>query len=386
MKKLFYYGLNSFLYLLAKVIKKNSNIWLFSAWFGEKYADNSKYLFEYINKNHPEIRAVWISNNLTVVKQLNDQGYQAYKTYSLMGIYHGLLAKYSIFVHSNSSDCMMFLNTPKTKLVQLWHGIPLKKIGFDDTIYTSKKQASRIKTILFPFAYETFDLVIACSEEDRKNFSSAFKSHNVVITGYPRNDDLAKIKNKGLGYNIIYLPTFRNGMGSTLDLFSDYNFELSKWKEKLKITNITFYIKMHPVNLPTKNILETFSACENIVFLCDEDVADVLPKMDILITDYSSVYFDYLLTNNPIIFTPFDYDKYVSKDRQLYYNYSDVTPGPKCDDWGQVLEWIMRFKENNCLYADERKIAKNKFHQYHDSRSCERVFQEIKLLNYDNAK
>jgi len=105
-----------------------------------------------------------------------------------------------------------------------------------------------------------------------------------------------------------------------------------------------------------------------------------------LITDYSSVYFDFLLTDRPIIFAPFDYDSYIAKDRELYYDYDKVTPGPKCKDWDEVLDWIEKFKTNPSLYQKERAKAKDKFHKYKDNKNSRRVFKEIVELGEVNAK
>jgi CDP-glycerol glycerophosphotransferase (TagB/SpsB family) len=109
----------------------------------------------------------------------------------------------------------------------------------------------------------------------------------------------------------------------------------------------------------------------------EQDIYSVVPDYDILITDYSSIFFDYLLSDNPIIFAPFDYEKYITKDRELYYDYDEVTPGPKCKNWEEVLEWIVKFKENPNLFKKEREEVKNRFHKYHDGKNCERVYEEI---------
>ncbi len=134
---------------------------------------------------------------------------------------------------------------------------------------------------------------------------------------------------------------------------------------------------MHPVNKPKKELLEQFILYENINFLDELHVAEILPLADMLITDYSSIYFDYLLTNKPIIFTPFDYEKYITKDRELYYDYNEVTPGPKCNDWNEVLEWIKKFEENSNLFQEKRYKIKNKFHKYQDNKRCGKVINAI---------
>ena len=376
LKKLFVYNVNLLLYWISKLIPKDEKIWIFGAWFGDKYGDNSKYLFEYILKNHPELRAVWITRNIDVIRELQSKGCEVYLMYSWKAIVLGLRAKYSIFVQSNMTDCMPFLNNGKTFNIQLWHGIPLKKIGYDDVLFTKKEKVNKNKELLFPFLREYYHFIPASSLEDKKHLATAFKNQNIKITGYPRNDNLFNNKESSIS-TITYLPTFRDNVGSSVDLFSEFNFNVEKWNQKLEELSMRLNIKMHPVNKPNHKLLKIFLQYKNINFLDNVDASEILTTTNILITDYSSVYFDFLLTDRPIIFTPFDYEKYIIKDRELYYNYDEVTPGPKCKNWNEVLESIEKFKKDSTLYAKERKIVKDRFHKYQDNKSCKRVYNEI---------
>lgn len=376
---------NLLLYWISRLVPKDENIWIFGAWFGTKYSDNSRFLYEYIINNHREIRAIWITQDDDIIKELDEKGYEVYRVYSLKSILLGLRAKCSIFVQSNSSDCMFFLNNKNTKLIQLWHGIPLKKIGFDNNLIDHNDIKIKKRTSIFPFLEEEYDLIISSSIEDQGKFITAFRNSNVYITGYPRNDKLLDKKMSKI-FTITYLPTFRDSIGDKIDLFSRYNFDLEKWNNYLFENRIILNIKLHPVNKLKDEVLLRFKECKNIHFLDEVDVAEVLPITNILITDYSSVYFDYLLTDNPIIFTPFDYEKYITKDRELYYNYNEVTPGPKCKDWGEVLDWISKFRENPELFKDRREKIKNRFHQFDDGNNCKRVYEKIIKTRIKNAK
>ena len=389
-KKLFIYTAMLPLYWLSYLIPKDKNLWVFGAWFGERYADNSKYLFEYLNKYHPEIKAIWLTNSKTVYSSLRKKGYKVFLTKSLSGIWLALRAKLAVVCQSKKEDLYPFINGNKTPVIQLWHGIPLKKIGYDDTLYSYKHKKFRfekLKKIIFPFLEENYALFIATSEETKKIFSHAFKIdiEKVKVTGYPRNDTLL-LKNQSIKGNvikIIYLPTFRKDRGEEIDLFEPYGFNVEKMDPILKELNAEIYIKLHPVNNIPKRILNQIHSSNKIKFLESYvDLYEILNKFDILITDYSSVYFDYLLTDKPIIFAPFDIDEYQKQDREFYYEYDEVTPGPKCKNWDEVLEWIKKFKENPNLYSEERKKIRDRFHKYQDGKSCERVYQEIrKLLN-----
>mgnify|MGYP001253641565 FL=1 len=381
--KLIFYAFHLPLYLISLLIPKNKNIWIFGGWFGEQYSDNTKYLFEYINRNHPEIKAVWLSRNKEVINLIRNKGFKAYYCYSIYGYLYSALAKICI-VNIGIGDVNKFI--PPPIIINLWHGIPLKKIGYDDVISNSKiGKYKDLKKFLFPFIRyrEDVNLAIACSEEDQSHLSTALKipKECVKITGYPRNDNiLVSTNQKILKYNVSYLPTFRGGINDKVDLFSNFGFDIVKWNNELGKLSVFLNIKMHPVNKPQDRLLEEFKHCKNISFLDEIDVAELLPNTQILITDYSSVFFDYLLMDRPIIFAPFDYEEYITKDRELYYDYNEVTPGPKCRNWDEVLEWIEKFKNNPALYAEERRKLRNRFHKYQDGKSCERVYKEIDKL------
>ncbi|MBL4866101.1 MAG: CDP-glycerol glycerophosphotransferase family protein [Pseudomonadales bacterium] len=369
-------------YLISKLVPKDENVWMFGSWFGEKYADNSRFLFEYVNNEQPRIRAIWISRDRDIIRNLRTLGYEAYYLYSPKAILLSMRCMFSVFVQSNKDDVLMHLNNGKTKLIQLWHGIPLKKIGYDDQLAGHhNNEEMGVKKLLFPYAFERHDLVISCGVEDQSNFVSAFRNNNVSITGYPRNDilfrvDTDKIRTK----SIVYLPTYREGVGHNVDMFSNFSFDLVEWQKYLSAEGVVLYIKMHPVNVPPDKVVKLLSQSRHIVFLGDVDVGELLTEADLLITDYSSVYFDYLLTGKPIIFAPFDYSNYLQNERDLYYQYEDLTPGPKCKDWCEVLKWTNKFKKDASIYSLERTRIKNRFHEFQDGFSSERVFRQMELL------
>jgi CDP-glycerol glycerophosphotransferase len=369
-------------YILSRFVPKNKKVWIFGEWYGQRYGDNSKYLFVYINKYQKGIKAIWLSTSKQIVSQINLSGFDAYSKYSFLGIYYSLIAGASIFVESNSSDCSILLNNGKTKLIQLWHAIPLKKIGLDDKIFIKQNRKTLNRIIKF-FYNEKISMVIANSKYDKKSFLSANSNINkddIIITGYPRNDILKIDDDNRVNRKIIYLPTFRGEIGSEIDFFMPYNFNLSSWQKYLEENSTTLIIKMHPVNKPKNEIIKLFDRSNNIDLLIEADIYELLPHIDLLITDYSSVYFDYLLTGKPIIFAPFDHNKYITQDRELYYDYNSVTPGPKCKNWDEILNWVEIFKKDPNNYRSERDKILKKFFVYRDNKNSKRVFEEILTL------
>ena len=377
LKKLFVYNVNLLLYWISKLIPKDEKIWIFGAWFGDKYGDNSKYLFEYVTNNYPEIKAIWLTKDKSTLEIIQKKGYKVYKTHSFKGYYYSIKASIS-FVSTSFNDINHYVFTGI--YINLWHGIPLKKIVYDDKLTNSIDYNSlqkKFSRMLFPFIYlpEDFNYIIASSKDETKNLATAFKKNikDILITGLPRNDVFDQ--NKRSMKKVIYMPTHRNE--GELDIATMFLDDLDTINKNFISLNLELYIKLHYYHM--KNIdLQNYS---NIFIIKDEDIEQdiysVINDFDLLITDYSSIYFDFLLTDRPIIFTPFDYEEYLSKDRELYYNYDEVTPGPKCKNWNEVLESIEKFKKDSTLYAKERKIVKDRFHKYQDNKSCKRVYNEI---------
>ncbi len=376
------YIVNLPLYWISSLLPKEEKLWVFGAWFGKRYSDNPKYLFEYVSENHPEIDAIWLTKTDEVVEDVRNKGYKAYSLYSAKGFAYCMKAKYVFCCQSVRADLLPFMLSKSQFNVQLWHGTPIKKIHFDSFADTLPRRLIRkTKGAIFPFLNEHYDLMLSSSETDRKLFSTAFDLpiEKIVVTGYPRNDVL--VSKKEAKRKIVYLPTFRDSQGDNFDLFTSFDFDLDKLSTTLKKYEAEFYIKTHPVNSLSNHFLEALTDVDNIHLLDVADVYEVLAEFDMLVTDYSSIYIDYLLTNNPIVFAPFDIDSYMVNDRGFYYEYDRVTPGPKCRNWEEVYMQIDKLLKDPLLYSDARLQVRSMFHLHNDSKSCRRVVQAVSLLS-----
>lgn len=374
---------------LLKIIPKNKNVWVYGAWMGKSYGDNSKYFFEYANKlnklNESNIKHVWITRSSATIDSLRKKGYLSFHPHSMKGLFYSSIAYYSIFTHSIQSDISWVANNGRTRRIQLWHGVPLKKIGKDDSIFTSKPKSriifDKIINKAFPFKCEKYDLMVACSEQDEKSFMSAFDVVNIQKIGYPRNDQLvgSGTRLKKRLNNVLYMPTFRGDVSGSFDLFDRYGFSVEEIDRRMDVAGCCLYIKTHPVNKANDNVASKIARSRNIKILDETlDAIDLLRDCDILITDYSSVYFDYLLTERPIIFAPFDIKEYVKKDRELYYDYDTVTPGPKCMNWYQILDCIENIIDDPEWYHEQRRIICDTFHENKLGNSSSMLY---KILN-----
>ena len=115
------------------------------------------------------------------------------------------------------------------------------------------------------------------------------------------------------------------------------------------------------------------------------DIYQNLACNDVLITDYSGAYIDFLLLDKPVVMAAIDLDEYMSLDRELYYNYPDICPSDPCKDWPQVFNELER-----CLKGefDKQRLArlKSNFHKYSDGFSSRRSYEAIKSYQKSNLK
>ena len=146
----------------------------------------------------------------------------------------------------------------------------------------------------------------------------------------------------------------------------------------MKDTNSILLLKSHP----GVKSFEVPKDSSNIL-IYKEDSYEIMNKVDILLTDFSSIYFDFLLLNRPIIFTPFDLERYVD-GTPLYYEYDEVTPGPKAKNWTEVVSNLEKIIGGDDAYADRRNITNLKFNKFRDANNCQRIVDFIKQKSYEN--
>jgi len=374
------------IWLLAKLVPKSKYLWVFGAWFGDRYSDNPKWLFEYVSASVPNIRAIWLSRDKRLVRSLRERGIESYYSYSIKGYWYSARALVGI-VCQGLTDINRFVTPPF--LVNTWHGTPIKKVLKDDK--GARYAKSKIQKLL-PFFenLNRYQLVTAESEIEAEILKRSFSSAVVEVSGQPRNDVLVKCETfddstqeqegSYAPKRILYLPTHR--MEGKSRTFSQLAAEFANLDPLLRHLNALLLIKLHYCHQDeAKELAQKLSGSKNVRVLLDEelggDVYPLLASCDILITDYSSVYVDFLLTERPIIFYCFDLQTYMAVDRGFNFDYNEVTPGPKCFNLDEVADWIQRFLEDDSPYKRERKELKDKFHRWHDGLNSKRVSETI---------
>lgn len=286
---------------------------------------------------------IYFTNNPTAARKMFPETVKIISN-PIKGFFHQLSSKY-VFVEQNGHQWMC-RPAHKQLMVQLWHGTPIKKVG-------------NLNHTTHWFSYDdVFSRVLAPSEYAwsimRKCFS--YSDNKKIICPYPRCDELlnqnAKDLRKKLGLDDksrigVWLPTFRTAYYEThgsndapdFPILTENNINILNGL--LKRSNTTVIVKMHVLQRRLPFFDTNYS---NIIFMDNAALVDMemslyslLGASDCLISDYSSVIFDYLLVNKPIVFTVDDYYSYKDNRGFIDEDMFNNVPGPTAHDVEELV-------------------------------------------------
>ncbi|MGU5592807.1 CDP-glycerol glycerophosphotransferase family protein [Aeromonas sanarellii] len=362
-------------YYISYFFPKQKNLWVFGS-FGI-FNDNSRYFYEYVVTHHPEIRAVWISSKIKSIELAGNVG-EAYSINSVLGFILSMRAK--VFVFSAYTSDICWYTCAGAVKVNLWHGVPLKKIEYDINtlpLINVFKNSNFFSKFRNPHAHIKCDLVLSPSKYVAEySFVSAFRLNgfdDIVVSKYPRVSRIESISNHlNYDYNeftFLYAPTWRDGGGDFIKLSGiDFN----ALNSKLKSMNARMIVKLHP----STNFNLDFESFGNITIANNQsDPCELMAVADCLVTDYSSIYFDYLVLDRPIIFFPFDLDDYM-KGRELYFGYETHTPGIIIKEFTLLLNEIENVIKNKDMFKAYRAKTRATF-MYECENPNEVIFNAI---------
>lgn len=344
------------IYPFSFLLPRSSRRMVFGSYHGS-FSDNSKYLFIYALEHCPDKDICWLSINRATVRRVKQLGLPAYWVFTPIGIWKALRAKYW-FVNSYASD-ILFCLSGRVTIVNLWHGVGLKRCDFN---ITSGALAERFVKQTFkerfyhPESFRRPDYVVSSTDFQSSMFATAFRVpvEKCLNLGYPRNTILTKPKNEVLAFVqrlepkstealinkisafatvYMYMPTWRD---SQLNVFAQ-QFDLPAMNKVLAEQNAILLLKPHP-NTHTEDI----SGFSNIVLVEKTiDVYGALPFTDVLITDYSSILYDYLLIpGKDVILFLYDYDDYV-RDRDFFYPFAENVVGKQVSTFEELKQVVV---------------------------------------------
>jgi len=371
---------------------RNRKNWIFGSGVGMNFSDNAKYLFLYCSLEK-DINCYWITKNKSLLESLRSDGLKAYYKYSIMGVWLSISSK--VYVYDSRTGSINHWTSAGAYKVSLWHGSPLKTIDRDIIVkhnafyignHTWGLKRYFVRMVM-PEWFVVADLMIATSDKVKGYFISAFGCKKIEVTGYPRNDIISDpslyakhlvfekniIESISTEKTILYAPTFRD----TNRYDRKTPIEWGSLNDLLKKNDTTFLIKLHRHDY-SMAMNEEFS---NITVLDNEsDMYPLFSKIDLLITDYSSIFFDFLLTDKPVLFYPYDKDDYLTMDRSMYDEYDTVTPGHKAYNFNGFYEKLqLFFKDPKALKESilDYDVIKKMYNKYSDSDGSKRTYQFI---------
>lgn len=352
----------------------NKRIVCFGSMMGKQFIDNPKYLFLYLNSNS-NYKCYWFTSSREVFNELKKKGFSVVYNFSFKAIKILKRAGYIITAWGLTVDFLPISFSKESVIVLTWHGHQFKKI------FADIGSPARNPNI--------YDYLISPSKNINKYLTSAFQidSSKIIVTGLPRNDMLFHVKEKFKKiiknrYNIsknfkriiLYAPTFRKQHLIAKFPLSKKDFkDLSNY---LRETGTLLICKSHFAN---KIVL--YERSPNIIVIDKfTDIQELIIISDLLITDYSTIFFDFILMQKPVILFPYDLEEYI-KFPGLYHKLDEITVGPIAKNGNELIEalktlpvWIPKSK-NRIIEI------RNKYWDYHDGKSCERFFDKINLKN-----
>jgi len=388
------------LYLCRKIIyfkfyltnRVDDKTILFESFMGRAYSDSQKALYLEMQKDKffENFTFVWAFNNKENYKYLEKNNTIVIK-YKSKDFYN-YMAKSKYWI-TNFRLPEHIIKKKKQIYIQCWHGTPLKKLGVDikveggnclNTIKEIKEKyeldAKRYNYLLSPSAYCTEKFISAF------NLKKLHKENIIIEEGYPRNDylfnytedNVNKLKNTlGIPKNkkvILYVPTWRDnkhttGLGYTYDL----NLDFDKLKEKLEKD----YVIIFRAHYLISNSFD-FEKYKGFIFDMSnhDDVNECYILSDMMVTDYSSVFFDYANLKRPIFFYMHDLEEYKEKVRDFYINIEEL-PGPIIKNQEDLEKAIAEIDKYENKYKEKYIKVNEKYNYLDDGEVSKRVIKRI---------
>lgn len=371
---------------IMKYIKARDTVLIANGLNG--FNGNPKEIFLKSQEDNIKKRYYWITKDKELYTKLKKEYQNILYAYSLKGIIYIIKSKYYV-ISVNTQDIYPGLKIPNNRIViQTFHGFPAKTICKAASTYYSDKEIE--KQMEDTYNSNNMYILTGGKYEDKIYFENAdFPYERMLRVGHPRNDKLLNHKKIGEEKKnkivadknqkiVCYCPTWRENDNFKLFPFKDSNLE--EFNEFLKKNNILLIIKLHPLYGRMDENIDKYT---NICLYSKEwnlDNLELFSIIDLLITDYSSIYCDYLLTNKPVAFIQYDYEEYI-KTRPLNNKREVLFPGPFINNFEEFRNEIIKLIQYENYYDTERKKALKLFYEYYNFDAADKV---IKFIEGEN--
>jgi CDP-glycerol glycerophosphotransferase len=366
-------------FFLRYPVKEN---WVFcESFFGKSYSGSPKYIYEYIEKNHPgQFRFIWVINRRSAKVSYP---HTKVKRFSIRYVYYLARCKYYIF---NGRQPEWVKKRKGNVFLQTWHGTPLKRLVFDMEDVSSA--TPRYKEQVYNQS-RAWDYLIAPNQYSSEIFRRCFMFEKIILeTGYPRNDILhsddrdqiaCKIREKLEipvdKKTILYAPTWRDDEYYTK---GKYKFTLKLNLELLKKEISSQYVVLLRTHYFIADALD-LSAFGGFAYNVSnyDDISELYLISDVLITDYSSVFFDYANLRRPMLFFTYDLEKYRDVLRGFYIDIEEELPGPLLFTTEEIVRAIRSIDSLQLEYREKYAVFYDKYCSWEDGQASRRVVNAV---------
>lgn len=373
-------------FLILGKLPKNKNLIVFESFHGKQYSDSPRAIYEYMREKELSYDMYWMADrrHINVFEKLEDVQYV--KRLSFKWILLMARAKYWV----TNARLPLWLPKPNdTIYVQTWHGTPLKRLGVDiEEVHMPGTNTEKYKKN-FLFEAGKWDYLVSPNAYSTEIFKRAFGFDKKVIeSGYPRNDFLINNNNPETIVRlkrkcklpldkkvILYAPTWRDNQFYVKGKYKfDLQLDLNQMKREL-CDEYVIVLRLH--YLVAENL--DLTGYEDFVydFSNHEDIRELYLIADLLITDYSSVFFDYANLKRPMLFFVYDIDDYRDNLRGFYFDFEKKAPGPLVRTTNEIIIEIKNIEENGFIPTKNMEEFYNQFCYLEDGYASNRVVNEV---------
>lgn len=357
---------------------------IFESFGGRQVSDSPLAIHELFKKLYPGFRYIWsVEREAVPYCKANGIPYVVRRT----ARWARTLEKAQYWI--SNARFPAWVRKPKyVTYIQTWHGTPLKKLGLDIENVAMPGTNTAAYHRNFVSEANRWDALVSPNDYSTQIFRSAFGFKNQILkVGYPRNDELinsspedvtALKQQLGIPLDkkvVLYAPTYRDNQFAEKGKYTfELPFSLADFRERFG-QDAVLILRMHYL---ISNALDVSDYSDFVYDLSSyPNISDLYLVSDLLITDYSSVFFDYAYLQRPILFYPYDYHLYKDELRGFYLDYEKDLPGKIAQNEADLLDNVEEFLQRPDMSQDPQ------FQKFYD-RFCaiNDGLASFKVVNY----
>ena len=394
---------------MAHLIPRKKGLVVFDSFMGKSYSGSVRAVYEWMrdHKREKPYTPVWVFTREALRKGLDEMPDSRVVTYGTIS-YYILMSRASVWVFDTRHEGYL-VKKKNRHYIQTWHGTPLKKLGADietfsmkaekpherGTVKTAESAAADRGAVKALEKYRKkvaaesakWDVLLSASPFTTEVFRRCFSYDGEILEcGYPRNDVLFKksaTPDATGKKTLLYAPTWRDDVHSGEGWWYGYTPNLDiEALEKALGNEWKLVVKLHYLVKCDRDAFPAGCIERGFLRVADstEDIAGLFAEADALITDYSSVMFDYALLDRPMFFYTYDLERYRDELRGWYFDFEKEAPGPLSKDTEGLIKDIKALSENGpetLRWQEKRRAFRERYAGFEDGHASERTAEKL---------